>query len=189
MEASFESPTRSWNVTEGAALWKMNKKEIWYVIYTKSRQEKILNDKLMSAGYSVYLPLVKKNSQWSDRRKIIEVPLFNSYLFIKNVSDREKLKDFNGFVNFLMFDNKPAIVTQTEIETLKSIIRHGYDVLEITNLKDLKLGSKVMVIGGPLKGMVGELISNSDEEWFLINFENFSSSIQVKIPPKVLKKI
>jgi len=164
-------------------------KEIWYVIYTKSRHEKTLAEKLIVSGYEVYLPLVIKNSQWSDRKKKVEVPLFNSYIFIKNFCDKDKLKDFKGFVNFLQYNNSPAKVTTREIETLKSIIKLGYDVSEVTDINLLETGSKVMVMAGALKGLVGELITKSDDEWFLINFEQFGNSIQVRVPSRILKKL
>lgn len=176
-------------MTERAAHCLMRTSETWFVIYTKSRQEKVLASQLLDAGYEVYLPLLKKVSQWSDRKKLIEVPLFNSYVFIKGMSDKGSLKDFNSFVTFLTFNGKPAVVWQHEIDTLKAILKHGYDITEASDLKDLHTGSKVMVIAGPLKGLSGDLVSIDQDDWFLINFENIGNSLQVKIPPKSLKKI
>jgi transcription antitermination factor NusG len=176
-------------VTEGAAHCSMNTSSNWFVIYTKSRQEKVLATQLLEAGYEVFLPLLKKVSQWSDRKKLIEVPMFNSYIFIKGVNDKSLFIDFKSFVCFLTFSGKPAIVWQHEIDVLKTIIKHGYDVSEASDLKELKTGSKVMVIAGPLKGLSGELLSIDQDEWFLINFENIGNSLQVKIPPQSLKKI
>ncbi len=167
----------------------MTKKDIWYVIYTKSRHEKSLADKLTALGYEVYLPLVIKNSQWSDRKKVVEVPLFNSYIFIKNICEKDRFKELKGFVNFLQFNNSAAKVTQKEIDTLKSIIKLGYDVSEVSDVSLLETGSDVMVMAGPLKGLTGELILKADDEWFLISFEQFGNSIQVRVPSKILKKI
>jgi len=167
----------------------MEKQIVWHVIYTKSRQEKIVAEKLGAAGYEIYLPLVKVISQWSDRKKVVEKPLFNSYVFIKDVIDNDKIKTFNGVVGFLKYDRKLAIVHQHEINTLKSIIKHGYDVTELGNQEELVLGSRVMIMAGPLKGSVGELYANPESEWFIIHFENIGNSLKVKIPSKLLKKI
>ncbi len=165
------------------------KTDIWHVIYTKSRQEKLVAERLRSAGYEIYLPLIKVVSQWSDRKKIIEKPLFNSYVFIKETKDNDKIKFFNGVVCFLKYNNQPAKVRQHEIDTLESIIKHGYDIAELGDTGGLIKGSKVMVVGGPLKGSVGELYENSEIEWFIIHFENIGNSIKVKIPGKLLKRI
>lgn len=167
----------------------MKNEEAWYVVYTRSRQEKLMAEQLQEAGYTVYLPLIRKVSIWSDRKKTLEVPLFNSYVFVKGVSEKALMKDFRSFVAFLTYNNKPAIVWQHEIDTLKTVIRYGYDISEAGDLREFTTGSKVMVIAGPLKGMTGELISISDSDWFLLHFENLGSSLQVKIPPRSLKKL
>jgi transcription antitermination factor NusG len=167
----------------------MKNKNLWHVIYTRSRQEKLVAERLNAAGYEIYLPLVKVVSQWSDRKKVIEKPLFNSYVFIREIDDNDKIRGFSGVVGFLKYNNKPANVQQHEIETLKSIIKHGYDVTELGDPAILVKGSRVMVMGGPLKGNVGELFENPESEWFIIHFENIGNSIKVKIPSKLLKKI
>ena len=120
---------------------------------------------------------------------MVEVPLFNSYVFIKNIKEKDKLKDFRGFVGFLMYNNQAAKVTAREIETLKSVIQYGFDVSELGDIQSLSLGTQVMVMTGPLKGMTGVLISVAENDWFVISFENFGNSIQVRVPSSILKKI
>ena len=92
-------------------------------------------------------------------------------------------------VNSLKFNGKPAAVKQHEIDTLKAVLKHGYDITEASDINDLHTGSKVMVIAGPLKGLIGDLVSIDQDDWFLINFESIGNSLHVKIPPKSLKKI
>lgn len=167
----------------------MKKKDIWHVIYTKSRHEKLLAEQLKQSGFEIYLPLVKKVTHWSDRKKTIEEPLFKSYLFIKNQSDKNQFKEFKSFVGFVKYNNKPAIVWQHEIDTLVSIIQHGYDINEVNSDNDFELGAKVMVLQGPLKGMIGDMVSYENNEGFNIGFENFGNSLIVKLPSKILKKI
>lgn len=167
----------------------MEQNNQWFVAYTRSRQEKILAEQLAEAGYTVYLPLIKKISHWSDRKKVTEVPLFKSYVFIKGVNQKVQLKDFRPFVGFLQYDGKPAIVKQKEIDTLKSIISYGYDISEADDISKFQKGCMVQVIGGPLKGVTGELISVEDEDRFLLSFENMGTCVQIKIPPKAIRKI
>ena len=54
----------------------------WYVVYTKPKWEKKVAERLNEIGVVTYCPLVTKTSQWSDRKKKISVPLFNSYIFV-----------------------------------------------------------------------------------------------------------
>lgn len=168
---------------------RQREKELWYVIYTRSRHEKNLSDKLSQAGYKTYVPLVKTMKQWSDRKKEMEMPLFNSYVFIKGVHEKQELKDYKAVVKFVSFKNGPAKLTQQDIETMKSIIQLGYDVMEIEEYQHLLAGSKVMISGGPLKGKIGELLNCSGEHWFLMCFDQLNNNIRVKVPSQYLKKI
>ena len=176
-------------MTERAAHWIMTIQNSWYVIYTRSRQEKVLASQLEAAGFEVYLPLISRVSNWSDRKKVVEIPLFNSYVFIKDVCDKYQFKNFKSFVTFLNYNGKPAIVKQNEIEILKTIIKNGYDIGEASQINDFSEGAEVLVLSGPLKGLTGKLISVSNNDWFVLNFENMGSSLQVKIAPKLLKKV
>ena len=167
----------------------MTEHNFWHVIYTKSRQEKVLSEQLTEKGFEVYLPLVKRISNWTDRKKVVEVPLFNSYVFVRGMVEQSEIKGCRSFVKFLMYNSKPAVVKQEEIDVLKSIIKHGYDLSEASALSELKTGNKVMVIAGPLKGHIGNIVSISNIDWFVLNFETIGNSLHVKIPPRSLKKI
>ena len=57
----------------------------WYAIYTKSRWEKKCAKTMQADGYTIYLPLIKTLKQWSDRKKMVEIPLIPGYIFV-NVS-------------------------------------------------------------------------------------------------------
>ena len=56
----------------------------WYVVYTKPRWEKKVAQKLNDIGINAYCPLIKKISSWTDRKKLVYIPLFNSYIFLLN---------------------------------------------------------------------------------------------------------
>ena len=58
----------------------INKK--WYAIYVKSRHEKNVFQELCDKGIKSSIPLIKQTRQWSDRKKIIDVPLFAGYVFV-----------------------------------------------------------------------------------------------------------
>lgn len=58
-------------------LTTLNQMKHWFVFYTKSRHEKKVKDFLEKVGYVVFLPMRKVMRQWGDRKKKMEVPLFN----------------------------------------------------------------------------------------------------------------
>lgn len=169
----------------------MKNKEKWYVIYTKSRHEKRLADKLTVMGSEVYLPLVKSVSLRKDRKQTIEKPLFNSYVFVKESTiDIDSLKSYDSFVSYLLFNGRPAIVYQYEIDIIKSLVQHGYSVeLTEVDVKQLSEGNKVRVISGPLKGMEGEVYQLINPEFVYVHFENLQGSMKINISYKQLKLI
>ena len=61
----------------------------WYALRTRSRHEKIVRDQLASQGIEPLLPTVKRLSQWKDRKKEIEVPLFSGYCFVRFAVDHK----------------------------------------------------------------------------------------------------
>jgi len=162
---------------------------IWNVVYTASRQEKKVAESLQNQSIECYLPIVKILSQWSDRKKMVEKPLFNSYVFVKEISNYETILKTNGVVGFLKFNKLNARVWQHEIDTMHSMIAYGYDISVIDYSGQIEIGQKVQITDGPLKGHVGELYSKPDGEWFIVHFENLGNSLKIQLPTKILKPI
>jgi transcriptional antiterminator RfaH len=95
----------------------------WYVLYTKSRTEKSVAKALRERDIEVYCPLIKTKRKWSDRFKIVEEPLFRSYCFV-NLEEHEQSRVYGvrGFVRYLFWMKKPAIVRDSEILIIKRML-------------------------------------------------------------------
>ena len=95
----------------------------WYAVYTKPRWEKKVDKLLTEKGIESYCPLQKIQRQWSDRKKIVEEPLFKSYVFVR-IPDAEQtaLRKVNGVVNYVYWMGKPAVVKDREIEVIKKFL-------------------------------------------------------------------
>ena len=132
--------------------WMMEKK--WYAIYTKPRWEKKVDKLLAEKRVESYCPLQKIQRQWSDRKKIVEEPLFKSYVFVR-IADEEQsvLRMVNGVVNFVYWMGKPAVVKDKEIEIIKKFLNE-YENVEVTQAP-IEAGNKVVVQSGVLMGQTG----------------------------------
>jgi len=98
----------------------------WYVLYTKSRNEKIVAQRLRLLGIEVYCPLIKTKRKWSDRLKWVEEPLFRSICFVHIAElDRERVFQIPGVVRYLFWLGKPAVVRDDEIEQLKLFLENN----------------------------------------------------------------
>ncbi len=141
---------------------KMNETKNWYVIYTRPRWEKKVSGLLDKKGFTVYCPLNKVRRKWSDRYKVVEEPLFKSYVFTK-LTEEEKLRVrlTDGVVNFVYWLGKPAIVKNEEIEMIKKFLKEYEDVLATPI--DLNAGQKVRIKTGLMmdaEGIVIKVLNN-----------------------------
>ena len=132
----------------------------WYVLYTKPRHEKRVAERLMDAGYTAYCPLYKVKRQWSDRTKVVEEPLFRSYIFI-HIEDhkREEVFTFPGTVRYLFWLRKPAVVRPVEIEAIQKWLGH-YDHRSL-EVEDITPGTLVRITSGQFMNEEAILLDQS----------------------------
>lgn len=161
----------------------------WYALYVASRQEKKVQEGLLSKGIEAYTPIVKTMRQWSDRKKMVELPLIKGYVFVKHeATEKEKVFTVNGIVNYIRFERKPAVVRDNEIQALKEIISYGYET-SVGNYGNLITGMNVKVTQGNFKGLSGTIIRKDKNEFFVIALETIQQHIIIKLPMAVLEKV
>ncbi|HPE34054.1 MAG TPA: UpxY family transcription antiterminator [Bacteroidales bacterium] len=155
----------------------------WYVIYTAPRAEKKVYDRLRDENIECYLPTYYALRQWSDRKKLIRVPLFNSYVFVR-IKDSEQTKVLNitGVVRFVYYLKRPAIVRDSEIEGIKSFLlqTEGFRIR-------VDKGDKVLVAGGALKGMSGKVIRVKKNK-VVMQIEQLGMIVTATVPRAQLMK-
>ena len=130
----------------------------WYAIYTKPRWEKKVDRLLAEKGIESYCPLQKIQRQWSDRKKIVEEPLFKSYVFVR-IADEEQtdLRMVNGVVNFVYWMGKPAIVKDREIEVIKKFLDE-YENIQVEPI-EVHINNKVHIKSGALMDKEATVLS------------------------------
>lgn len=125
----------------------------WYVIYTQPRNEKKVAERLLKMGINAYCPLVTQVRQWSDRKKKVQVPLINSYVFVQIAEkERENVFQINGVVRYLFWLGKPAVVKEDEIEALRESLKETMASVEVTGIK---IGDSISIPSGPFHGKEG----------------------------------
>lgn len=162
----------------------------WTVIYVASRQEKVVARRLGQLQIEHYLPLVTRMRIWSDRRKKVEMPLFNGYLFVRPAqSQRDLVLQQPGAVAYVRYNGQAARVGDEEIETIRSLIACGYD-LEATGIDATTLpGTQVRITQGPLRGFEGEILQTNGGQQFIIALHSIEQNIRVKLPAEALEAI
>ncbi len=147
----------------------------WFVFYTKPRNEKKATERLIRRGYDMYCPLVHTVRQWSDRKKKVATPMFNSYIFghLTELERTEVVQD-PAIVTTIFWSGKPALMRQDEVEMIRRIEEKGQEVTVERN--ELKPGNPVRIKDGPFKGLEG-IIQAIDNHRFRVEVPALQSVI------------
>jgi transcriptional antiterminator RfaH len=161
----------------------------WYAIYTRSRSEKSVNLELSLTGIESYLPLKKTIRKWSDRKKMVEVPLFNSYVFVK-VSEKEYMKVLQtfGVTRFICFEGQAVPIPEPQINAIRAYLDETEPIPLDDQLK-MEAGKSVLITHGPMIGMTGILLNIEGKNKVKVEIEAIGQSLIITIPPQNLEII
>ncbi|MGB4973377.1 MAG: UpxY family transcription antiterminator [Cyclobacteriaceae bacterium] len=160
----------------------------WYAFYTKSRHEKKVSDLLLRRGYEVFLPMQKVMRQWSDRKKKVEVPLFNSYIFVNTHEHLiPEVLQVPGISWSIRHNDKPAMLHPKEYDLINRFLSTGLTI-EVMAADNFDTGDQVKVIDGPLKGAFGWVTSAAPSK-FMVSLDLLGNVMRVELDPALLKKI
>jgi transcription termination/antitermination protein NusG len=132
----------------------------WYAAYTCARHEKRVAQQLEERRIESFLPTYRSVRKWKDRRKVLELPLFPSYLFVHlDPRNRLDLLRLPGVLGIVCFQGKPAALERTEIENLRQGLVHRTAVHPHPYLK---AGRRVRVRSGAMAGVEGIIVRERD---------------------------
>jgi transcription antitermination factor NusG len=169
-EAEFQAPPLPANYLENR----------WYAARTKSRHEKKVAEHLAGKGIVNFLPLYKAQHRWKDRVARVDLPLFPGYIFVQfPLKERLKVLEIPGVANLVSFKGEPAALPEQEIETLRQGLSanvfaepHPY----------LKVGRRVRIKGGPLRGLEGILERKKEDSFrVVISIDLIMRSVLVEV--------
>lgn len=153
----------------------------WYVLHTKSRFENVVNEGLLSKNKEVYLPKILVRSKRRDRKKMIRVPLFPGYIFVKTDLDPYDHLDIlktAGAVRLIGDKTAPIPVPDATIDSLKIMVEA--DQLVTTGQRFNK-GDRVVVTHGPFAGVTGIFVRYKGSGRVVVNIDALGQSASVEV--------
>ena len=151
----------------------------WYALRTKSRHEKLVRDQLDKQGIEPLLPTVKRLSQWKDRKKEIEIPLFSGYCFVRfSRLEKTPVQKVLGVVEIVGSGNRPEPIPEQEIDALRLLMT---SVLPYDPHPYLHEGMQVEVVRGPLQGAHGILLRKEKRHRLVIGVRLIQQAAAVEI--------
>jgi len=154
----------------------------WLAVYTKPRWEKKVYNVLTLKSIESWCPLQKVERQWSDRKKIIEDPLFKSYVFVR-ITEQEKLRvlQTEGALNFVHFLGKPAIIKDEEIETIKSFLLEKDAKISVQSYNSFSQEDKVIIRHGIFMDNTGTVVRTASRKIY-VRLESLDQVMVVEFP-------
>ena len=159
----------------------------WFALRVKPNYEKRVATALRGKGFEELLPLYRSKRQWSDRVKVMDLPLFPGYLFCRlDLASRLPLVTTPGFLYIVGVGKNPQPVDEAEILAVRSVMRSG---VPVTPWPSLVVGQKVRLQHGPLRGLVGVLTKIANQQRMYVSVTLLKRSISVEVAPDWIQPV
>ena len=152
----------------------------WYAIHVRSRHEKKVAEELSQRGIENFVPLIRQVRRWSDRKKVVEFPLFSCYAFV-HISDipavRVSVLNSLGVLGFIG-PNHGTPIPSEQIESIRRLILND---VHVTPASYVKVGQQVRIRGGALDGVEGILSGVGKDQKLIVSVDTIQRSISVSL--------
>ncbi|HEY6446928.1 MAG TPA: UpxY family transcription antiterminator [Acidobacteriaceae bacterium] len=151
----------------------------WWALYTRHQHEKTVADMLSAKGFEVFLPLYESLRRWKDRRKVLSLPLFPGYVFVRGGYERRiDVVSTPGVFSILSHGDRFATIPQQEIDGVRKTVEGR---LRVEPHPFLKCGERVRVTRGTLQGVEGILTRKKNMFRLVLSVEMLAQSVGVEI--------
>lgn len=159
----------------------------WLAAYTRPRCEERVRRYCDDRGIETFLPTHQSWRRWSDRKKLLHLPLFPSYVFVRpDESQRPRANQAPGFLWFVHDRRGPVHVAETELAALRRVLASG---LEFDPLPDARVGDEVEIVQGVLRGCRGLLLCK-DTRALVLCVSGIHGGVRVQLPdPRWVRRL
>ena len=153
----------------------------WYAVFSRSRHERMVATALTNTGVTTFLPIVSEMHSWSDRRKLVDVPLFPGYVFVQIPNSPEAklhVLKTSGVVQFVGNRQGAVSIPDKEISDVRAVLERK---VSCSSHPFLEVGQRVRIRGGSLDGVEGILIGCDSASKLVISIELIQRSLAVSV--------
>jgi transcription antitermination factor NusG len=159
----------------------------WWAIYTRHQHEKVVADVLSAKGFEVFLPLYDSIRRWKDRQKLLSLPLFPCYVFVRGGLNRSfQILNTPGVHMALTHGDRIAVIPEKEIDAVRRTVEGPFR-MELHPF--LRCGDRVRVVRGSLEGVEGILIRKKNQFRLVLSVDMLAKSVAVEIDASDIESI
>jgi transcription antitermination factor NusG len=151
----------------------------WWAVYTKHQHEKSVAEMLSGKGFEVFLPLHESMRRWKDRQKLLSLPLFPCYVFVRGLlSRRLQVVTTPGIHMVLSKGEQIEVIPENEIDAIRKAVLGS---CRIEPHPFLKVGERVRVTRGSLEGVEGILVRKKNLFRLVLSVDMLAQSVGVEV--------
>lgn len=159
---------------------------MWYAVHTRHQHEKLVARTLANKGFEVFLPLYSDVRQWRDRTKVVELPLFSCYVFLRGDLDRRlAILTTPGVHGMVATAGKLAGIPEEEIQAVRSVVESR---VSVEPHPFLKCGDLVRVKYGALRGLEGFLVRKKGQARLIISVTLLERSVAAEVDASAVER-
>jgi len=159
----------------------------WYALYTRHQHEKAVTQVLTRKGFEILLPLYESVRRWKDRTKVLSLPLFTCYVFLKGGLERRwEVLNTPGIYELLSSGGQPIAIPTAEIDAIQQVMKSG---LRLEPHRLLKIGERVRIKSGPLAGLQGLLVRQKNVYRLVISVEMLGRAAAVEVDSFLVERL
>lgn len=151
----------------------------WWAIYTRHQHERVVADMLSAKGLETFLPAYDSIRRWKDRQKLLSLPLFPCYVFVKGAFNRRlQVVSTPGVHMILSHGERAAVIPESEIDAIRQTVDGHF---RVEPHPFLRCGERVRVMRGSLQGVEGILVRKKNQFRLVLSVDMLAKSVAVEI--------
>lgn len=151
----------------------------WWALYTRHQHERTVADTLSAKGFDVFLPAYDSVRRWKDRSKVLSLPLFPCYVFVRgDLNRRLQIVTTPGVHMILSHGENFAAIPEMEIDAIRRTVQGNF---RVEPHPFLKCGDRVRVTRGSLQGVEGILVRKKNIFRLVLSVEMLAQSVGAEV--------
>jgi transcription antitermination factor NusG len=153
----------------------------WYAVHTMARHEKRVAAQLEEKRLCTFLPLLRQTHKWSDRRRLVEIPMFGCYAFVRiaqTAEERLRILQTPGVLGFVGSERQGTPIPEDQIESLRTATKENIPCFPHAFID---AGRRVRICGGSLDGLQGILVRQGADQSLVLSVELLQRSVSIRV--------
>lgn len=157
----------------------------WFVLHTKSRQEKALAEHLERREIEFFLPLFRKVRYYGKRKVAGDLPLFPGYLFLRGTVEEAYAADRTDRVAHIIRVADQEMIDD-ELRQIRFALEQGG---ELVPRERMVKGMRVEVMSGPFKGLEGVIAEEHRDDRLILSVGMLGRAADLEIDRSLLRPV